>query len=244
MWAKYVSPLSQTAKRHHGAPAACSRRSAEKCHPHNGLTFVLTWSPFYSIAPKLDELSSPPANSEGRGWKQSLRQGLLFLLSAWRISASPRASTSHPPPFALPTEKHGDTQKQAVSIPAGTWRVRPQDHSCTHRLTTSSSLEHHLCCWCLGLTSELSPQSVSHQPRSAARPHWRRHDEELVLRWVLCWALTQVPAVTQGQVWPPTPLCRAGSCSPSPAQLSLPCLHVRHSPGLPLETGERIPWIC
>lgn len=97
MWAKYVSPLSQTAKRHHGAPAACSRRSAEKCHPHNGLTFVLTWSLFYSIAPKLDELSSPPANSEGRGWKQSLRQGLLFLLSAWRISASPRASTSHPP---------------------------------------------------------------------------------------------------------------------------------------------------
>lgn len=119
-----------------------------------------------------------------------------------------------------------EAHRNEVSIPSGTWRLRPQDHSCTPRLTTSSSLEHYLCCWCLGLTSDVRPQSVSHHPRSAARPHWRRHDEELVLRWVLRWAWTQVPAVTQGQVWPPTPLCRAGSCSPSPAQLSLslpPC---------------------
>lgn len=58
-------------------------------------------------------------------------------------------------------------------------------------------------------------------------------------------ALAQGPAVTQGQVWPPIPLCRAGSHSPAPAQLSLqlpPCTPVSRPP-IKNSPGERIPLI-
>lgn len=46
------------------APAVHPSPSAEKCYSHNGLPLVSTQSPFYHIAPELDELSRPPANSE------------------------------------------------------------------------------------------------------------------------------------------------------------------------------------
>lgn len=90
-----------------------------------------------------------------------------------------RGHAQAPARYGLPTQP-GCTQKQATSILSGIWPPRPQDPSCTHRLTALSPLEHHWCCWCLGLTSNVSLQGLSHRPGSAARPHWRRHEEELL----------------------------------------------------------------
>lgn len=61
---KRVASFSKTDKCQHGVPAVHPSPSTEKYYSLNGLTFVSTWSTFYNIASKLEELSRPPANSE------------------------------------------------------------------------------------------------------------------------------------------------------------------------------------
>lgn len=146
-----VSPLCKTDKCQRGAPAGRSSPSAEKHYSHNGLTFVLTWSPLYNIGSKLDELSGLPANSELICWKPEPEQKAV-------ISAVPQPDALQPaqghaqapcPMACQPGEearcRHTQTGHICTLGHVATEALGPLLHSQVHIFLT-------LCCCCLALT--------------------------------------------------------------------------------------------